>query len=83
MQLTEEFTVEHVKHASGGPHDYMRSLCLELLDLAADVSPSYAGVAPGTHVVTQGQDHLLDLWEEEERWNVETRARPVMGDNAD
>lgn len=39
----------------------MRGLSLQLGDLVTDVGPSNTGMAGGSHVVTQGQDDLLDL----------------------
>lgn len=59
--LTQVFAVEHIEDAARGPHHYVRSLRLELLDLTTDVGPTDAGVAGCLHVVPQGQDHLLDL----------------------
>lgn len=43
----------------------MRGLSLELGNLVTDIGPSYTGMAGGAHVVTQGQDHLLDLLSKE------------------
>lgn len=53
--------VEHVIHAARRAHNYVGGLGLKLLDLAAEIGPSDAGVASGPHVVTEGQDDFLNL----------------------
>uniref|UniRef100_A0A8C5G665 Uncharacterized protein n=1 Tax=Gouania willdenowi TaxID=441366 RepID=A0A8C5G665_GOUWI len=52
---------QHVKNTPRGSHHDLRSFCLQLQDLIVDAGPSNAAVAADSHVVTHGQDHLLDL----------------------
>lgn len=59
--LTQIPPVQHVKHTSWRANDDVRSLRLEFLHFVPHVGAANAGMARSTHVVTQGQDDLLNL----------------------
>lgn len=59
--LTQISPVQHVKHTAWRANDDVWSLRLEFLHFIPHVGASNAGMARSTHVVTQGQDNLLNL----------------------
>lgn len=63
MTLTQIPPVEHIKDTTRGSDYYVRSLCLQFLHLISDIGAPDASMAGGTHVVTQSQNHFLNLGE--------------------
>lgn len=59
--LTQICPAKHVKHTSWCAHHYVRGLSLELLYFSTETGSANAGMAACPHVVTQGQNDLLDL----------------------
>lgn len=59
--LTKVFTTEHVVDAPRGAHHDVGCLRLKLADFSTHIGPTDAGVATSTHVVAEGENHLLDL----------------------
>lgn len=59
--LTQVSPVQHVKHTAWRANDDVWSLRLEFLHFVPHVGASNAGMARSAHVVTQGQDDLLNL----------------------
>lgn len=59
--LTQVSPVKHVKHPAWSPNHYVGGLGRQLLHLVADIGAPNAGVAGSPHVVSQSQNHLLDL----------------------
>lgn len=59
--LTQVSPVQHVKHTAWRANNDVWSLRLEFLHFVPHVGASNAGMARSTHVVTQGQDNLLNL----------------------
>lgn len=59
--LTQVSPVQHVKHTAWRANDDVRSLRLEFLHFVPHIGASNAGMARSAHVVTQGQDDLLNL----------------------
>ena len=60
MALTEGTPVDHVKDAAGGSDDDVDT-AWQAMDVITHVGAPNAGVTLGLHVVTQGDDNLLNL----------------------
>ena len=78
QELTQISAVHHVEDASGRAHHDVRGLGLQLFHLVVDVGAADAGVAGCTHVVPQGQDHLLDLFASKAARSQKERGRSCV-----
>lgn len=77
--LTQICPAKHVKHTSWCAHHYVRGLSLELLYFGTETGSANAGMAACPHVVTQGQNDLLDLMRGEEQ--KKNRKKTAVQDN--
>lgn len=83
--LTQICPAKHVKHTSWCAHHYVWGLSLELLYFGTETGSTNAGMAACPHVVTQGQNDLLDLTRGEEQKKKERKKQQfrIMGKGHD